>query len=141
MAVFDDRASGSYQLDVVVRGPHATAGAARDTAIERDYEALRRPLRAMVQTDFPWLRDFDGLYQEAWTELLELEARGEVVQNRKALLKKIAWRRALDSSRHRRLVSVDPSGPLIADTPDDAPAPDEAVQIHLTAEALRLPRQ
>jgi hypothetical protein len=42
----------------------------------------------MVQTDFPWLRDFDGLYQEAWTELLELEARGEVVQNRKALLKK-----------------------------------------------------
>jgi RNA polymerase sigma factor (sigma-70 family) len=138
VAVFDDRASGSYQLDDVVRGPDTAAAAAHEAAIERDYEALRRPLRAMVQTDFPWLRDFDGLYQEAWTELLELEARGEVVQNRKALLKKIAWRRALDSSRHRRLVSVDPSGPLITDTPDDAPTPDEAAQIHLTAEAVRL---
>src|SRR3954470_425144 len=87
VAVFDDRASGSDQLDFVVRGPDSTAAAARDAAIERDYEALRRPLRAMVRTDFPWLRDFDALYQEAWTDLLELEARGGVVQNRKALLK------------------------------------------------------
>jgi RNA polymerase sigma factor (sigma-70 family) len=138
VAVFDDRASGSYQLDDVVRGPDTAAAAAHEAAIERDYEALRRPLRAMVQTDFPWFRDFDALYQEAWTELLELEARGEVVQNRKALLKKIAWRRALDCSRHRRLVSVDPNGPLMTETPDDAPTPDEAAQIRLTAEALRL---
>jgi RNA polymerase sigma factor (sigma-70 family) len=136
VAVFDDRASGSYQLDVVVRGTDIAA--ARDAEIKRDYEALRRPLRAMVQTDFPWLRDFDGLYQEAWTELLELEARGEVVQNRKALLKKIAWRRALDSARDRKVVAVDPAGPLIVDTPDDAPTPDEAAHIRLTAEALRL---
>jgi hypothetical protein len=67
VAVFDDRASGNYQLDDVVRGPDTAAAAAHEAAIERDYEALRRPLRAMVQTDFPWLRDFDGLYQEAWT--------------------------------------------------------------------------
>ena len=72
--------------------------------VEREYRAHRDAVLAMLAVQFPRLVDPEELYQEAWAELLELELRGELVRNRRALLKTIAWRADLfktNGSRHR----------------------------------------
>src|ERR1700755_1008754 len=96
-----DRESSSRRLFPAMpsRSPHPSA---RDAEIERDYANHRGAVLAMLGADFPRLRDAEELYNEAWAELLELEARGETVRHRRALLKKIAWRRAADAAKRRR---------------------------------------
>jgi len=94
---------------------------------------------AMLRADFPRLREPEELYQEAWTELLELQARtAEPVDNVRALLKKIAWRRAADNARRRRPDPIDPADRVVVSAVDAAPLPDEVAQVRLDAEALRL---
>jgi RNA polymerase sigma factor (sigma-70 family) len=111
---------------------------ARDAAIERDYAEHRTAVLAMLRADFPRLPDHEELYQEARAELLALEGRGEVVRNRRALLKKIAWRRAADAAKRHRPEAIDPASPVLATVADDDPLPDEQAQLRLDADALRL---
>lgn len=112
--------------------------AARDIVIERDYAEHRPAVLAMLRADYPRLADLEELYQEAWAELLALEGRGEVVHNRRALLKKIAWRRAADAAKRHRPEAIDPASPVLATVADDDPLPDEQAQLRLDADALRL---
>ena len=137
MTVLHDRAIGSHWADADVGGLNGT-DPARDAGIERDYAALRGAVVAMLRVEFPRLREVDELYQEAWTELLELEARGEEVRSRRALLKHIAWRRAADMTRRRKVELMDPASSPIVAARDRAPLPDEQVQVRLEAERLRL---
>lgn len=107
-------------------------------AIERNYAEYRTAVLAMLRADYPRLADAEELYQEAWAELLVLEGRGEVVRNRRALLKKIAWRRAADAAKRHRPETIDPTSPVLAAVADDEPLPDEQAQLRLDADAVRL---
>jgi RNA polymerase sigma factor (sigma-70 family) len=132
-----DRESSSHTLFPVVpsTSPHPSA---RDAEIERDYADHRSSVLAMLRADFPRLRDAEEFYNEAWAELLELEARGETVRHRRALLKKIAWRRAADATKRRRPETMDPSSAAMVAATDDELLPDEQAQLRLDGEALRL---
>jgi RNA polymerase sigma factor (sigma-70 family) len=110
----------------------------RDAGIERDYAEHRAAVLGMLGADFPRLRDPEEIYHEAWAELLTIERRGEVVQHRRALLKKIAWRRAADATKRRRPDAMDPSSPALASATDDQSLPDEQAQLRLDGDALRL---
>ena len=138
MAVLDDRGVSTSASDADLAPRRPTTPAPED-GIERDYTAHRSAVMAMLRADFPRLRDPEELYQEAWTELLELQARtAEPVRNVRALLKKIAWRRAADTFRRHRPDVVDPSSHVLVSATDLAPQPDEMAQVRLDAEALRL---
>ena len=67
--------------------------------VEREYLAHRREVLAMLGSEFRGLPDHEELYQEAWTEALELRARGQEIANLGGLLRTIAWRRARDQLR------------------------------------------
>jgi RNA polymerase sigma factor (sigma-70 family) len=110
----------------------------RDAEIERDYAEHRAPVLGMLGADFPRLRDAEEIYQEAWAELLTIERRGEVVEHRRALLKKIAWRRAADATKRRRPDAIDPFSPALTAATDDQVLPDEQAQLRLDGDALRL---
>ena len=137
MTVLDDTAIAS-QTAVADVGGRSLITAAEDAATARDYTELRPAVAAMLRAEFPRLRDVDELYQEAWVELLDLERRGELVRNRRALLKTIAWRRAADQVRRKRAEAVDPSSPTLVGATDDVPPPDEQVAVRLDADGLRL---
>jgi RNA polymerase sigma factor (sigma-70 family) len=109
-----------------------------DAELAREYGEDRDAVLAMLAADFPHVRDHEGLYQDAWVELLALEARGETVRSRRALLKKIAWRRAADAAKKRRPETLDPASPVLGATADEQPLPDEQAQVRLDADALRL---
>ncbi|HMJ36727.1 MAG TPA: sigma-70 family RNA polymerase sigma factor [Baekduia sp.] len=109
-----------------------------DAEIERDYAEHRAAVLGMLGADFPRLRDPEEIYQEAWAELLAIERRGEVVQHRRALLKKIAWRRAADATKRRRPDAIDPFSPALIATTDEQALPDEQAQLRLDGDALRL---
>lgn len=106
--------------------------------LEREFEQHREAVLAMLRTAFPRLADLEELYQEAWTELLVLERRGEVVRNRRGLLKTIARRRAADAVKRRRPEAIDPASPVLAEVADGDPLPDEHAQLRLDGDALRL---
>ncbi|HET6507399.1 MAG TPA: sigma-70 family RNA polymerase sigma factor [Baekduia sp.] len=137
MSELVDRESSGHVLivDMPSTGSHLSS---RDADIERDYAEHRAAVLGMLRADFPHLPDPDEIYQEAWAELLALEARGEVVHHRRALLKKIAWRRAVDAAKRRRPDALDPSSPAFAEISDDEPLPDEQAQLRLDADALRV---
>ncbi len=117
------------------KSPHRSA---RDVDIEQEYAEHRGAVLAMLRADFPRLRDTEELYQEAWAELLDLESRGETVHHRRALLRKIAWRRAADTVKRRRPDTIDPSSAAITAATDDELLPDEQAQLRLDGDALRL---
>ncbi|MCW2996113.1 MAG: hypothetical protein JWQ18_3608 [Conexibacter sp.] len=137
MSELVDREGSSRVLSVDTPsiGPHLSS---RDTEIERDYAEHRAAVMAMLRSDFPRQADPEELYQEAWSELLALEARGETVRNRRALLKKIAWRRAADAAKRHRPETIDPASAVLAGLTDNDPLPDELAHLRLEADALRL---
>ncbi|MCW2983825.1 MAG: hypothetical protein JWR63_1395 [Conexibacter sp.] len=110
----------------------------RDAGIERDYAEHRAAVLGMLGADFPRLRDAEEIYHEAWAELLTIERRGEVVQHRRALLKKIAWRRAADATKRLRPDAIDPFSAVLVAATDDQALPDEQAQLRLDGDALRL---
>jgi RNA polymerase sigma factor (sigma-70 family) len=128
----------SGHVAVVVMPSTRPQRSARDVDIEQDYAEHRGSVLAMLRADFPRLRDVEELYQEAWAELLELEGRGETVRHRRALLKKIAWRRAADVVKRRRPDTVDPSSAAMTAATDGELLPDEQAQLRLDGDALRL---
>jgi RNA polymerase sigma factor (sigma-70 family) len=115
--------------------PHRSA---RDADIEREYGEHRSAVLAMLRADFPRLRDIEEIYQEAWVDLLELEGRGETPVSRRALLRKIAWRRAADTVKRRRPDTLDPLSAAMTAATDDGLLPDEQAQLRLDGDALRL---
>lgn len=107
--------------------------------VERQYLEHRRTVLAMLRVEFPRLREPEELYQEAWTELLELQARThEPVRDTRALLKKIAWRRARDSYRRIEPEATDPHSDVLALVEDKAAQPDHEVAVRTEAATLRL---
>lgn len=113
-------------------------GSAVDTsATEREYVAHRSMVMAMLATEFGFLRDHDELYQEAWTEVLELQARGHDVSNLGGLLRTIVWRRARDRARGLPPAPVDPSDELFSYEMDTDALPDEQAQVRLDAARIR----
>ena len=93
----------------------------------------------MLRLDFPRLLEPEDLYQEAWTEFLELRSRSEApILNSRALLKRIAWRRATDSYRRPVPDAIDPHGDVLAVLPDEAASPDYATEVRAEAATLRL---
>lgn len=91
----------------------------------------------MLHCEFHGLDDPEALYQEAWTELLELRADGQSIAHPRALLKKIAWRRARDEHRDRHTAAIDPASQLLVGRPDVAPPVDEQTQSRLDSVPLR----
>lgn len=124
-------------LDVRVRESGPSSAVSKED-LEQDYEAHRGAVLAMLRTQYPRLADHEELYQEAWTELLEILARGEVVQHRRALLMKIAWRRAADSVRRSGRFDRSDGSAVVERIADEDLRPDERAQLHLDADALRL---
>jgi RNA polymerase sigma factor (sigma-70 family) len=127
--------SDVLSVDMPLTDSHPSA---RNAAIERDYAEHRAAVLGMLGADFPRLRDPEEIYHEAWAELLTIERRGEVVQHRRALLKKIAWRRAADATKRRRPDALDPSSPALVAATDDQALPEEQAQLRLDGDALRL---
>lgn len=91
----------------------------------------------MLRADFGGVPDLEELYQEAWTELLELRARGERLTSVRGLLRTIAWRRARDRLRKMKPETLDPTSAALTLEPDSAPPPDEQAQVRLDAVVLR----
>ena len=132
-----DREGSSHVLIADMPSTDSTSPV-RDAGIERDYAEHRAAVLGMLGADFPRLRDPEEIYHEAWAELLTIERRGEVVQHRRALLKKIAWRRAADATKRRRPDALDPSSPALVAATDDQALPEEQAQLRLDGDALRL---
>jgi len=105
--------------------------------VERDYVAHRGTVLAMLRADFRRLPDHEEIYQEAWTETLEIRARGETVANTAGLLRTIAWRRARDRARKSVPYSLDPSSSIFESQHDDSSPPEEQAQLRLDAAAIR----
>lgn len=93
----------------------------------------------MLRADFPRLLDPEELYHEAWAELLDTRRRTKrPVENHRALLKKIAWRRATDLSRKHKPDYLDPASVVLATAADPTTPTDEQVEVRLEGDALRL---
>src|SRR4051812_23489431 len=106
--------------------------------LEKEYLAHRPIVLAMLRAEFGGLWEHhEELYQEAWTEALELRARGTPIQNVAALLRTIAWRRARDLLRNQTAEAVDPAGGLLAGLEDPAPTPAEQMQTQLDVATVR----
>jgi RNA polymerase sigma factor (sigma-70 family) len=118
--------------------PTGTHNPSRDADFEREYVDHRSAVLAMLASNFPHFADREEIYHEAWIEFLELERRGEHVEHRRALLKKIAWRRAADATKRRRPETIDPASAAFSVLSDDEPLPDEQAQLRLDGEALRV---
>ena len=91
----------------------------------------------MLRADFGGVPDLEELYQDAWTELLELRARGDRLKSVRGLLKTIAWRRARDRLRKMKPETLDPMSAALTLEADTEPLPDEQAQIRLDAVVLR----
>lgn len=132
-----DITGDSLVLDVGMR-PSGPPPAVSAEELEREYEAHRGAVLAMMRSEFPRLEDHEEYYQQAWTELLERLATGEEVQHRRALLKKIAWRRAVDARRRGRWTDASDPAIVARAVIDETLTPEEQVQLRLDGEALRL---
>jgi RNA polymerase sigma factor (sigma-70 family) len=115
--------------------PTLTSTESRD--LEREYVAHRAAVLAMLRSDYRSLPDHEELYQEAWAAVLELRARGVEIDNLRALLKKIAWRRARDRVRKHTPDALDPDSYLFAIQADDGPTTDEQALINMDVAIAR----
>lgn len=109
----------------------------REAQADAEYAAHRDAVLTMLRLQFPASVDREELYQESWAELLEVRARGEVVDNPRALLRQIAWRRASDGLRRSRTEPVDPTDQVFVGQMDVSPPLADTAQTHLDADALR----
>lgn len=123
--------SPSWSADL----PTLTPTESRD--LEREYVAHRSAVLAMLRSDFRSLADHEELYQEAWAAVLELRARGVEIDNLRALLKKIAWRRARDRVRKHTPDALDPDSHVFAIQADAGPTTDEQALINMDVAIAR----
>jgi RNA polymerase sigma factor (sigma-70 family) len=110
-----------------------------ESNLEREYRLHRQPVFAMLNSEFPGLvLEHDEIYQEAWTELLEISARGDPIRHVRGLLKTLAARRAADLVRRQRPEAIDPDELLLSEEFDTAPDVDERAQVRLDADVLHM---
>ncbi|MCU1675508.1 MAG: hypothetical protein JWM93_266 [Frankiales bacterium] len=133
-----DKAVSSQVLDADVLSRDRPTPAAYDADVEREYLEHREAVFAMLHCEFPRFREHEELYQEAWTELLELRAKGQRVDHPRALLKQIAWRRAADAARRRRPEVLDPASLVFTNARDESTPIDEDIELRLDADVLRM---
>lgn len=100
---------------------------------EREYVAQRRMVQAMLRAEFDGVPDHEEIYQEAWTETLEMQARGETIYNLGGLLRTIAWRRARDRLRNESAALLDPTSHVLNNVADSEALPDEQVLLRMEA--------
>ncbi|MFL5844346.1 MAG: sigma-70 family RNA polymerase sigma factor [Solirubrobacteraceae bacterium] len=105
--------------------------------MEREYLAHRSSVLAMLHAEFRGIRDHEELYQEAWAEALELQARGQEIANLGGLLRTIAWRRARDRLRKNAPEAIDPASQVLLQQLDPAALPEENIEIRLDAALIR----
>ncbi|MCW2966595.1 MAG: polymerase, sigma-24 subunit, subfamily, partial [Solirubrobacteraceae bacterium] len=105
--------------------------------LEREYVAQRAGVLAMLRGEFGGVPDHEELYQEAWTEALEIQARGGDIVNLGGLLRTIAWRRARDRLRKHRPAALDPGSQVFACQSDPDALPEEQVEVRLDAALIR----
>jgi RNA polymerase sigma factor (sigma-70 family) len=115
--------------------PQLSAGESR--ALELEYIEQRAVVLAMLRSEFAGLRDQEELYQEAWAEALEIQARGGEIVNLGGLLRTIAWRRARDRLRKHRPDTLDPGSQLFHRQPDPDALPEEQVEVRIDAALIR----
>jgi RNA polymerase sigma factor (sigma-70 family) len=106
-------------------------------AMERDYVAHRSAVLAMLRAEFGGVPDHEELYQEAWAEALEIQARGGDIVNLGGLLRTIAWRRARDRLRKQRPTALDPASPVFARESDPALPLEEQTATRFDAAIIR----
>jgi RNA polymerase sigma factor (sigma-70 family) len=115
--------------------PQLSAGESR--TLELEYIEQRAVVLAMLRSEFAGLPDHEELYQEAWTEALEIQARGGQIVNLGGLLRTIAWRRARDRLRKHRPETLDPGSQLFHCQSDPDALPDEQVEVRIDAALIR----
>lgn len=106
-------------------------------AVEREYRLHRESVLAMLRADFYGVPDHEEIYQEAWTEALELKARGTQITNLGGLLRTIAWRRARDHLRGSHPIATDPGSLLFERQTDPTASPEEQVHSRVDAASIR----
>lgn len=106
-------------------------------ALEREFVAHREAVLGMLRVQFSGVGDHEDLYQEAWAEAIERQARGEVINNFRALLKVIAWRRACDLYRKRVPVPTEAAQELLEQVADPEPLPDEVMDSRVDAAVIK----
>ena len=85
------------------------------------------------RSSFAGLSDLEELYQEAWTEALEMHARGQEINDVGARLRTIAWRRGRDRLRNLSATALDPTSYALVNQPDSHALSDETVQVEVDA--------
>lgn len=109
----------------------------REAAADAEYLGHRDVVLTTLRLGFPPELEREDILHQAWMELLEKRARGEEIENTRALLRQIATRRATDACRRPRPETLDPSDRVFAAAEDQgSPVADQA-QTHLDADALR----
>lgn len=137
MALIGDRDSTKSFRDPRVHQPSPDRPG-MSTVLEQQFVEHRAAVLAMLRVEFPRLPEPEDIFQEACTELLEKQiAAGEQIPHLRALLKRIAWRRARDYYRNRKPDYFDPTSPVLASAADAAASPDEVAQVHIDAAMLR----
>ncbi len=131
-----DRAVSSPQADADVRSHDHPEIQISSAELEREYLDHREAVYAMLRCEFPRFDDAEELYQEAWAELLAVRSRGQHVDHTRALLKKIAWRRAADAVRRDRPQAMDPSSLVFENAPDGSFAVEDDAATRLDADVL-----
>ena len=117
----------------------STLSPAESRQIEDEYARYREEVMGLLARGFRRLPDREEIYQEAWTELLELRAAGTPLGDLRMMLRTIAWRRAADRTRNERHADpFDPASHLFGIHADAMTPPDEEAQIHLDAAIARL---
>lgn len=104
---------------------------------ERDYVAHRDDVLAMLRAKFPGVPEHDEIYQEAWAEALEREARGHDLTDPGGLLRTIAWRRARDWLRQHRTEALDPTSSVFNNRSDPSVSPAEEVELRVEAAVIQ----
>src|SRR5439155_4503599 len=94
--------------------------------LEREYRAHRDAVVGMLRSEFPPLwNEVEELYQHSWAEVLAIRARGETIENLRALLKRIAWNSARDLYEKHQPDYLDPASVVLQRAVDRDMPPDE----------------
>lgn len=105
-------------------------------ATEQQYVAYRDEVMALLHSSFAGLSDLEELYQEAWAEVLEKQARGHAIHDVGALLWTIAWRRGCDRMRKQQAIAHDPTSHALVGRVDSRALPDETVEVGVDAAVI-----
>ncbi|UTI66130.1 sigma-70 family RNA polymerase sigma factor [Paraconexibacter antarcticus] len=117
--------------------PDRSPSPLREAAADAEYRGHRDAVLTTLRLGFPPSLDREDILHQAWLELLQRRARGEKIENTRALLREIAVSRAYDARRRPPPEPVDPADAVFTSAEDDASSVAHQAQTHLDADALR----